>query len=71
MIRYVTHVPRGVRRVASYSIGDSKLTVFRNGRAYYALLDVGNPLYNLIMKAEADELRKALSLFFEEIFGGR
>ncbi len=43
------------------------MVLFRNGSAYYALLDVGNELYNLAMKAYAKGPEEALSLFFAEL----
>ncbi len=66
-VRYVSHIPRDVRRLGSYQGEGYTLTLFRNGSAYYALLNVGNPLYNLAMKAHARGPEEALSLFFAEL----
>lgn len=66
-VRYVSHIPRDVRRLGSYQGEGYTLTLFRNGSAYYALLDVGNELYNLAMKAHARGPEEALSLFFAEL----
>ncbi|MCD6348656.1 MAG: hypothetical protein J7L91_03445 [Candidatus Korarchaeota archaeon] len=63
-VKYVPHIPRDVRKLGSYQGEGYTLTLFRNGGAYYALLDVGNPLYNLAMKAHARGPEEALSLFF-------
>ncbi|MDK2372156.1 MAG: hypothetical protein QI197_02125 [Candidatus Korarchaeota archaeon] len=54
-VRYVSYIPRNVRRLASYQGEGYTLVLFRNGSAYYALLDVGNELYNLAMKVHAEE----------------
>ncbi|MCD6348517.1 MAG: hypothetical protein J7L91_02715 [Candidatus Korarchaeota archaeon] len=66
-VRYVSHIPRDVRKLASYQGDGYTLTIFRNGSAYYALLDVGNELYNLAMKVHAEGPEKALSIFFAEL----
>jgi len=66
-VSYVSHIPRDARRLGSYQGEGYTLTLFRRGSAYYALLDVGNELYNLAMKAQAKRPEEAFSLFFAEL----
>ncbi|MEM0192264.1 MAG: hypothetical protein QXJ48_03900 [Candidatus Korarchaeum sp.] len=66
-VKYVSKVPRRARKLGSLWRSGYRVIVFRSGRDYYALIDLKNKLYNLVLKTNAERPREAISLFLREI----
>ena len=65
-VRYVTHIPRKARKLASWWSEGCSIIIFAHDGVFYALLDVGNPLYNITIKVQASGVKEAIRESFSE-----